>query len=294
MILLAAQGGRGQMPRYLFWEELRKILIKSNSSVRNNRNRIVAALPLKAEGFGLEEVTAFARYFGEDVKRYHLLGMSPLKKPPRGTPKEPGLSLFMKILKVIWEESPGATITCDATTIISGVRGHSWKLGVLPEPYIYAQDIVRFDLMLEAFQKSWRGGHTMEGWISGFGWGQKDVPDYTDWIIEPDEWLPDNYRKVLADWLEDRYKRGFGVKFGKAEHEQLLKSVEDWLYTPIHPDDPQGPKWYDDWEVESWIDDQWVRLLGSYFSARVKRDALEEAWLATVDAAINDLVLSSD
>ncbi len=278
MILLAAQGGRpGDLPRHVFWEDMHDLLV--SQGVRPNK--IVAALPLKAKGFTTREVTKFAEYFGEEVDRYHLLGMGPLGKS------------FRKTVGEIWKSSPRAKITCDATTIITGTRGNAWELGANPRVYTYAQDIVRYDVMLEAFQRSWRGGHTMEGWVADAGWGPKTIPDYSDAITEIDGWLPERHRKVLAGELEDLYRRGMGPRLTPASRETLLDSVEDWLFTPMHADDPRGPKWYDDQEVEAWLDVQWTCWLGTYFSPRVKRDALGRAWLAKVDHAVNALAFGS-
>jgi hypothetical protein len=252
------------------------------------KKRIVAALPLKAKGFTVKEVTAFAQYFGEDVERYHLLGMSPLSRS------------FNKVLAEIRKESPKAKITCDATTIITGARGEAWELGINPRVYTYAQDIVRFDIMLEAFQKSYRGFGTMEGWEPGVGWKQVDLPDWTDHVVgEVDGWLPKRLRIVLADKLMERCRKarkgGWSCPtFGRKEHALLVRSPDDFLASYMYPEDPSTQtKWWSDPEVDWWINDQWVRFLGSYFPARVKRDAIAKAWVATTDSAINALMFNS-
>lgn len=261
-ILLVAQAqiGEGGLPRHEFWENMRHLLVQMGIP----KNKIVAALPLQEEAATDQEVKAFARSLGKSVDRYHLLGLGPLRKR------------LDRIVKIILASNPKARITCDSNLIAGGaVRGF---LSVKPRVYTYAQDIVRFEVMSEAFQRSWRGGEAMEGWVWRKGWGIKAVPEYHENVNEEvNSWVPRQYRRVLADYLRQHYK-GWGPDFGAREHDLLMNNPKAWLQLPMHRDEPGGPKWYEDPEVEAWLDDQWTRFLGSYFSARVKRDAMCKSW----------------
>jgi len=272
-ILLAAQGGRQR--RYVFWEDMRGLLARQGVVP----GKIVAALPLKEKGLTLEEVASFAARYGDryggGISRYHLLGRGPLHP------------LFRKTLAAIWKSS-SSEITCDASTLVAGIRGKPELLGVVPKAYVYAQDIVRYELMFDAFQKSYQGAGSIENWVSGEGWQQEDVPDYTD-NISRIGWLPPRYRRVLANWLEVREKQGGPGEFGRASRNLLLEEPSEWIQSSMYRHDPGGPKWYDDEEVAAWLDDQWQRFLGNYYSATVKRDALAKAWSASRDAAITEL-----
>lgn len=275
-ILLAAQKGRGR-PRHIFWEDMRELL----ADMGIPRRKVVAALPMKEKGLTLPEVRAFAEHFGKDAGRYHLLGMSPLNRSPG----------FRRTLEAIWEWNPRATITCDASTIVKGLRGDPVLLGVVPRAYTHAQDIVRYDLMLEAFQRSYRGGESMEGWLES-GWGQKLVPEYHDEMIYVDDWLPRRYRIILAERLARRSReRGDPLYklFGGREHKALVKSPGEFLGSAIW-EEPSGNRflWWEDPEIEAWMDDQWVRYMGTYFTHRIKRDALGMAWRAR-ELAITEL-----
>jgi hypothetical protein len=258
-VLVAAQGGR--QARHEFWEDMRDLLVTQGVP----RKKIVAALPLQEKAFTLPEIKAFAKHFKRKVGRYHLLGLGPLSRT------------FGSVLAAIWKENPRATITCDASTLVIGVRG---LLGVVPRVYTYAQDIVRYELMFEAFQKSYRGEESLETWVRSEGWTEQLVPDYTDNIARIG-WLPPRYRKVLADWLKIRSAKGGPGDFGSESEALLLEWPSDWLQSPMY-DEPGSLKWWEDQEVSAWLDDQWVRFLGSYYTARIKRDALVKAWQASL------------
>jgi hypothetical protein len=244
----------GKKAPHLFFSELKKTLVKKGVPA----DQIVAGLPIKA-GMKLEgknSVQAFAEHFGDSVERYHLLGVSPINRQ------------WSKFLASIWAHSPDATITADATTMVSGVRGDYELLGVVPRVYSYAQDIVRYELMFEAWQKSYHGYGTMENWIDGAGWEEEPVFDYTDNIYDPDYWLPKRYRKILSDEI-----KSWGW-LSQEGYKLLLKSANAWLNTE------EGDR-FSPW-VTVWLDEQWVQFLGSYLSARVKRDALVKAWNASL------------
>jgi hypothetical protein len=264
-ILVAAQ--KGKLPRHKFWDQMRSVLVSKGVP----REKIVAAFPLVKSAMSMGEIKDFAEFFGGDVGRYHLLGRGPLKE-----------RLFNKTLGAIWAGNDRAVITSDSTTMVSGMRGKAELLGVVPKLYTYAQDIVRYEVMFEAFQRSYRGGETMEGWVNEIGWGEKDLPDYTDHAADVDHWLPKRFRKVLANWLEARHKRWGGTFLTSRQRELLCRSPSEWLTSPMHEGEARGPKWYDDYEVEAWLDDQWTRFLGSYFAARVKRDAMARAYNASL------------
>lgn len=255
-ILLVAQGG--EQARHVFWDRMRKLLVKKGVP----KARIAAALPMKARATTLSEVGEFVRRT-RDLKRIHLLGMGPGRVD--------------NALEVIEEHGEGIEVTYDSNLIRSGVGRGAQFLSVAPEVYTYAQDIVRYEVMHEAFQRSYRGGETLENWVPLQGWLEESVPDYTDNVGDLDEWLPNQYRRVLAEWLIEQARQG-GSPFGATAYKLLASSPTAWLNAPIDPGDLKGPRWGEDPGIQAWLDDQWARFLGAYYSARVKRDAMVMAW----------------
>lgn len=283
-ILLVAQAQKGGASRHAFWKRMRDVLVKRGVP----KNRIVAALPMKERSASAAEVEAFSKHLGKDVARYHLLGIGPLSvREARGKPT------FKQCLDAIRKHNPKAAVTCDSFMLKTGFgRGEPHFLAVAPKVYTYAQDIVRFAVMHEAFQRSYIGGELMENWIPLEGWGLDDVPDYTDAMGMVDFWLPASHRKQLADYLEAESNETGGFPWSKARTKQLVESAEEFLSTYVRP--PGGPKWYELPWVEAWLDDRWARYLGAFFSARVKRDGMVMAWSRGDSSAMKQALPGAD
>ena len=247
-ILLVAQGGR--VPLHTFWERMRKLLVSKGVP----SSRIVAAIPMKKKPPSLQQIAEFVRK--TKVDRIHLLGIGPGR--------------IGRVLDVIEKNRTGKlTVTYDSVLIKRGVgRGVEW-LGVVPEVYTYAQDIVRYEIMSEAFQKSYRGSGSLENWIPFEGWGEDEVPDYTDSFEYVNNWLPKGYRKLLAQYLTDLYG------LDPAGAKLLVSDAYDFLTSSRGGG---SPNWIQIPDVEAWLDDQWARFLGSYYSAVVKRDGIVMAF----------------
>jgi hypothetical protein len=135
---------------------------------------------------------------------------------------------------------------------------------------------VRYGVVHEAFQRSYRGGEVMENWIPDTGWGFADVPDYTHAIEDVNQWLPNAHRTLLLEFLvaQSRQHKRFKITASKAK--LLKKNPYAWIYSYVWDDDDR--KWIEQPEVDAWLDDQWARFLGAFYSARVKRDGMVMAW----------------
>lgn len=243
-ILLVAQGGARS--RHQFWERARGILVKGGVP----RGKVVAAFPMNAKATTPLELTEFFRKV--DVGRAHLLGIGPVRVGPA--------------LKAIASSGKRPKISFDSNLITSGAVRNPEFLSVIPRVYTYAQDIVRYEVISKAFQKSYRGGGSMENWISNRGWGRDAVPDYTDNFADLEGWLPVEYRELL--WTE-LSRWGRKSQWTEADRKLLMSDPNDWLQVNDRYMDPV---------VEGWLDEQWARFLGVYFSARVKRDGVVMAW----------------
>jgi len=235
----------------------------------------VAAIPMKKGAASLEDLEEFLRS-ARKLKAIHLLGVGPGRKDISKDRAGTGSVTAEEVIARVRQLAPRVKISCDSVLVKRGVgRGF---LSVDPEVYTYAQDLVRYELMHEAFQKSYIGGLSLENWIENVGWDMELVPDYTDNIVETvNAWLPGVYRRMLADHVGRDLARTYRTKFGKAERELLLKDPEDWLRSPIWPDEP-GRSWYDDPTISQWLDEQWAHFLAAYYAAAIKRDAIERAW----------------
>jgi len=245
-ILLAAQGSK-KKSRHAFWKKLRDDMVKRGVP----KKKIVAALPMKERAMTLEEVQAFVDNV-PGLERIHFLGKGPARIGP-----------YLEIAK-----EAGLKTTFDSVLIKSGaVRGF---LGVSMRVYLYAQDIVRYAIMSVAFQKSYRGGESLENWIDNVGWDEELVPEYTDLTELVNDWLPPQYRKLLAAELNRIHK------ITKRQVDLLVKNPYEFLQAPMRGEG--SAPWYEDPVTDSWLDDQWARFLGCYYSAVVKRDAVVKAW----------------
>jgi hypothetical protein len=254
-LLLVAQ--EGATPRATFWKRMRALLVKKGIPEK----KIVLAVPMKARPASISEVKDLAKIPG--VWAMHLLGMGPAKAG--------------QYIKAVRQVAPKIKVFTDSVLITSGAR--RGFLSVNPEHYTYAQDIVRYPVMAEAFEKSREGYEFMVGWVDEHGWGKRPVPDYTEQIYEDaSSWMNRDFRRVLASELERMSREGLLHPRPKQPSLKLLiKDPSEWLGSGMHGDD-EAPYWGDHPVVSAWFDDAWCRFLGSYFSARVKRDAVVMAY----------------
>lgn len=263
---------RGRKPGAQFYKEMLGIL-------KIPATQAVAAIPMKKgptkKGTSLEELEEFLRS-ARGLQAVHLLGVGPGRKDiPRDRAGSDSVTAE-EVIGRVRQLAPRVKVSCDSVLLKRGVgRGF---LSVDPEVYTYAQDLVRYELMHEAFQKSYIGGLSLENWIENVGWDMEIVPDYTDNIVETvNAWLPNVYRRALAGYVSSDLARTYRTKFGQRERALLLEDPEEWLRSPIWKDEP-GRSWYDDPTISSWLDEQWAHFLGAYYAATVKRDAIERAW----------------
>ncbi len=239
-LLLVAQGGA--TPRWKFWNaevaKLRRAGVPAS--------KIVGAMPMQAKAAKIPELVEFVKR-AKGLRMIHLLGIGPGR--------------VEAAYDAVKKARPDLRVIFDSVLITRGVgRGF---LGVEPQIYTYAQDLVRYPVMHEAFQKSFRGSGTMEDWVTERGWSKEAVPDYTDHIYEEASfWLPRAYRRDLADFLQTQ--RG---GLSAAQRKLLLSDPGEFFYQ--RGEDPA---------LEAWLDDQWARFLGAYYSALVKREGILRAW----------------
>lgn len=268
MALVIAKGAKILVPVQRGSKSASAFYKQAKKALGTREPQCMPAFPMKKGAYSLEELLAFVRK--EKPHEIHLLGLGPggSAQAKKSGSKKVDAS---EVLRRVHEISPQTKIYMDSVLVRSGAgRGF---LSLSPNVYTQAQDVVRFELIDEAFQKSWFGGQSMENWIKwvqgeGGYWGDEPVIDYTNWIFEGiDIWFPQDFRELIPKELKFLGYTGLPPKSLAVDspYDYLSKVAEE----------------YDLWADQSfsfWLDRHFAAFLGSLYAVRRKRDAIPLAW----------------
>jgi hypothetical protein len=244
---------RGKMSTEAFYSEVRKIYRAIDKA-----GKLIPALPMKKGATSLEELRQLLDDVKHPIGAMHLLGVGPGGSIPRWANRKGGEAGSDEVIEAIRSHPRhGRMLILHDSVLVKRAVGRGF-LGLSPEVYTLAQDVVYREIMPEAYYESRWGKRSIKGWVKGKGWGRDKITDYANNLDskEARKWISAYQRQRFLWHVKRETRRAKPKTKSMREAERLARRGElplDYEFGPEGWQVDSGPSVaHGIWEIDQW------------------------------------------